>query len=125
MSWQREDDRNQRRFRPELTVCPGTDPLLTFTPRCTLRSVVGKHSSVRITYHERSPPIESTSIQVVLNRVLSCAFTMDQQKRRDEILAKKAKLAELRQTRELRAREIAQRELGGPGIPDVGNASTW
>ncbi len=50
---------------------------------------------------------------------------MDPQKRRNEILAKKAKLAELRQTREQRAREMAQRELGGSNTPDVGKLSTW
>ena len=44
---------------------------------------------------------------------------MSVQQRRDEILAKKAKLAELRNARELRDKEKAQRELGVTGSIEV------
>ena len=42
------------------------------------------------------------------------------QQRKDEILAKKAKLAELKRQRELRQKEFTQRGQAGEGSSDVG-----
>ena len=43
------------------------------------------------------------------------------QQRRDEILAKKAKLAELKKQRQLRREEASQRQsLSGSPVPEVG-----
>jgi len=42
------------------------------------------------------------------------------QQRKDEILAKKAKLAELKRQRELRDKEITQRSQSGGSLSDVG-----
>ena len=42
-----------------------------------------------------------------------------QQQRRDEILAKKAKLEELKRQRELRKKELSQRAVNGEGSSEV------